>query len=132
MAKRSSEHRVADPEVKVQVRDLVRVVGIVASLSHRGQYLGEICFVEPHGINGHRRPVPGAPSSGTVRESRAKFRNRPCGDCRRVLWVPDPRGQYSGKFVLSRNAGYKTRVGGTLWSRGYSVEYGYSVEKCTP
>ena len=33
----------------------------------------------------------------------------PCGDCRRVLWVPGPRDQYSGKFVLSRNVGYKTR-----------------------
>ena len=21
-----------------------------------------------------------------------------CGDCRRVLWVPGPRGQYSGKI----------------------------------
>ena len=32
MAKRSSDSRVAYPEVKVQVRDLVRVVGIVAPL----------------------------------------------------------------------------------------------------
>ena len=35
----------------------------------------------------------------------------PCGYCRGVLWVPGPAGQYPGKFVLSRNPGYKTRVG---------------------
>ena len=33
MAKRSSDPRVVYPEVKVQVRDLVRVVGIVASFA---------------------------------------------------------------------------------------------------
>ena len=37
--------------------------------------LGEIRFIEPQGVNGHRRPVPGAPSSGTPRESQAKLRN---------------------------------------------------------
>ena len=36
MAKRSSEPRVAYPESKVQVRDLVRVVGIVAPFAPRG------------------------------------------------------------------------------------------------
>ena len=37
MAKRSSDPRVAYPEVKVQVRDLlVRVVGIVALFAPRG------------------------------------------------------------------------------------------------
>ena len=36
MAKRSSDPRVAYPEVKVQVRDLVRVVGIVATFVPTG------------------------------------------------------------------------------------------------
>ena len=36
MAKRSSDHRVAYHEVKVQVRDLVQVVGIVAPFAPRG------------------------------------------------------------------------------------------------
>ena len=36
--------------------------------------LGEIRFIELQGVNGHRRPVPGAPSSCTPRESQAKFR----------------------------------------------------------
>ena len=36
MAKRSSDPRVAFPEVNVQVRDLMRVVGIVAPFTPRG------------------------------------------------------------------------------------------------
>ena len=36
VAKRSSDPRVAYPEVNVQVRDLVRVVGIVALFAQRG------------------------------------------------------------------------------------------------
>ena len=29
----------------------------------------------------------------------------PCGDCRRVLWVPGPRGQYSGKIRFIKKPG---------------------------
>ena len=36
VAKRSSDPLVADPEVKIQVRDLVRVVGIVVPFAPRG------------------------------------------------------------------------------------------------
>ena len=45
-----------------------------------------------------------------VRHGRARQSSGtgPYGNCRRVLWVPGPRGQYSGKFVLSRNPGYRT------------------------
>ena len=31
------------------------------------------------------------------------------GPCRRVLWVPDPWSQYSGKIRFIENMGYKTR-----------------------
>ena len=55
MAKICSDPRVAYPDVKVKVRYLVRVV------CTRGQYSGGIHFIEPQGVNGHRRPVPGAP-----------------------------------------------------------------------
>ena len=65
-----------------------------------GQYLRKICFIEPQGVNGHRRHVPGAPISSTPREGQAKFRDGPCGDCRRILWVPGPWGQYSGKICF--------------------------------
>ena len=79
--------------VKVQVRDSercgnccplcptgvdTRVVGIIDPLTHGGgggQYSGKIRFIDLQGVNGHRRPVPGVPSSGTTRESQAKFRD---------------------------------------------------------
>ena len=62
---------------KVQVRDLVRIVDNVDPIAQRGlrgggAVRGKIRFIEPQGVNGHRRPVPGAPSSGTPRESLAK------------------------------------------------------------
>ena len=58
MAKRSSDPRVAYPEVKVQVRDLVRVVGIVPPLRHGGSVPGENCLLlSPMGVNGQRRSV---------------------------------------------------------------------------
>ena len=62
---------------KLQVRDLVRVVGIVALMSHgvSGRYPGKIRFIEPQGVNGHRKPVSGVPNSGTPRENQANFRD---------------------------------------------------------
>ena len=72
VAKRSSDPRVAYPEVKVHVRDLVRVLGIVAPFGPRGSVFGKIRFIEPQGLNGHLCRV--APSSGMQRESQAKFR----------------------------------------------------------
>ena len=56
VAKRTFDPRVAYPEVNVQVRDLVRVVGIVAPFEPRGfSILGKIRFIELQGIYGHRR-----------------------------------------------------------------------------
>ena len=49
MAKRSSDPRVAYPEVNVQVRNLVRVVGIVASFDPRVSVLGEYSFCRAKG-----------------------------------------------------------------------------------
>ena len=56
-------------------------------------------------------PVPGAPSSGSLRESQAKFRDGPCGDCRRVLWIPGPRVQYSGKIRFVAKPGVQDYEG---------------------
>ena len=70
----SSDPMVAYPEIKVQVRDLMRVVGIVAPVAPRGFVFEESRLIEPHWITEHSRPVPGAPSSGTPLESQAKFR----------------------------------------------------------
>ena len=35
----------------------------------------------------------------------------PCGDCRKVLWLPGQRGPFRGKFILSRQLWYKTGGG---------------------
>ena len=59
-----NDPRVAYPVVKVQVR------------GGGGRYPGQIRLIEPQGVNGHRRSVSGAPSSGTPRESQEKFRDR--------------------------------------------------------
>ena len=60
--------QVAHREVKVQVRDLVRVVGNFAPFSRVGvQYSGKIRFMEPRRVDGHRRPEPCARSSGISR-----------------------------------------------------------------
>ena len=105
MAKRSSDPRVAYPEVKVHVRDLVRVLGIVAPFAPRGSVFGNICFIEPQGLIGHKRPVLGVIGSGTQGRARQSSGVRPCGDCRMVLWEPVPRGQYSGKIRFIHKAG---------------------------
>ena len=76
MAKRSSDPPVAYLEVKVQIRDLVRVVGIIDLCpTGVGAVFGENMFYRAQGVNGHSRSMPGAPSSGTPRKSQAKFRD---------------------------------------------------------
>ena len=64
-----NDRRVAYPEVKVQIQNLVRVVGIVAPFGpRRGRYRGKIRFR-------NMRPAPVAPSRGTPRDSQAKLRD---------------------------------------------------------
>ena len=53
VVKRSSDPRVAHPEVKFQVRDLVRVVGIVARFAPRGfSFRGKCISSSPRGYMG--------------------------------------------------------------------------------
>ena len=68
-----NEPRVAFPYVKVQVRELVRVVGIVAPFA---PLPGANLFYRAQGVNWHRRSVSGAPSSGTPRKSQEKFKGQ--------------------------------------------------------
>ena len=50
VAKRSSDPWVAYPEIKVQVQDLVRVVGIVAPFAPRGSSIrGKFVLLSPRG-----------------------------------------------------------------------------------
>ena len=109
VVKRSSDHRVAHPEVKVQVRDLVRVVGIVAPLIRGISVFRIKSYNQAQDVDEHKRPMPGAPSNGIPRESHANFRN----ETRRVLRVPRPAGQYSGKIRFIEKRGV-TRRGGSL------------------
>ena len=98
----SPDPMVAYPEVKVQERDLVRVVGIVAPFAPRGSVFGEIRCIEPRGKRAHLcRVPPAAVRNGRARQSSGAGA---CGDCRRARRV-----RIRGKFVLSRNLGYKTR-----------------------
>ena len=72
VAKRSSDPRLA--EVKVQGRDLVRIVGFITRFAlleagTRGKFV-----LSSFRGNGPRKRVQGAPSRGTLRESQANFR----------------------------------------------------------
>ena len=53
-------------------------------------------------------------SHGRARQSSG---TGPCGDCRRVLWVPGPRGQYSGKicFIDKAVVQVRGRGGVAMW-----------------
>ena len=111
VAKHSSDPRQVYPEVKLQGRDLVRVVGIVAPFAPVGGGGTQGMFVlsSPRGEMGPgdvcRVPL------AAIRHGRARqtSESEPCGDCRRVLWVPGRGVRIRGKFVLSRNVGHKTR-----------------------
>ena len=78
-------------EIKVQVQDLVRVV-LLSSLLHGGQYSGKICFIEPQGIIGHSRPLPGAQAYPGIKVQ--------VQDVVRVVFLPPllNGGQFSGKI----------------------------------
>ena len=74
-------------------------------------------------------PVPGAPSSSTPRESQAKFGDGPCGDCRRVLWVPGPRVQYSGKICFVEKPGVQDYKGRHVAQRSSDPRVAYPEVK---
>ena len=78
MAKRSSDPRVAYPDVTVQVRDLVRVVGIIDPLPHRESVFGENSIYRDPGCKWAQETYARChpTSRGTTRESQAKFRDR--------------------------------------------------------
>ena len=61
---------------------------------------GDLCRVTPAAV--HHGRASQSPGTG------------PFGDCRKLLWLPGPRVSVRGKFVLSRNPGYKTR-GVAMW-----------------
>ena len=112
VAKHSSDPRQAYPEVKLQGRDLVRVVDIVAPFAPLGAGTrGKFVLSSRSGEVGQgdvcRVPL------AAVRHGRARQTSEsgPCGDCRRGLWVPGPRGQYSGKIRFIQKRGVQVEGG---------------------
>ena len=61
------------------------------------QYSGKIRFIEPQKVDGHKRPFRVPPAAVHHGRARQISGTGPRGYCRRVLWVPGPAGQYSGK-----------------------------------
>ena len=102
-AKRSSDPEVDKPEVKVQVRDLVRVVGVSIA--------GKFVLSSPRGEPGK---VQGRDRVGTVEELGYFCSLCPTGVGENSFYTV-PQGYRArgvsirGKFVLSRNPGYKSR-----------------------
>ena len=94
-AKRSSHPEVANLEVKVQVRDLVRVVGIVTPFATRGRgggvnIPGKFVLLSPRGSmdTGYLcRVPPAAVRHGRTRKSSG---TGPCGNCRGVVGIVVP------------------------------------------
>ena len=79
VVKGSSDPRVAHPEVKVQVRDLVRVVDIIVSLPRGASVFGENSFSSPRGQMGTEdlcQVPPAAVYQGKAKQSSG---TGPCG-----------------------------------------------------
>ena len=110
VSKRSSDHRVDNPEVKIQVRDLVELWVMLISLPHRGSIFGENSFYLAPGCKLAQETCGGCPQQcKRLRRARQSSGTVPCGDCRRGHGV-----SIRGKFVLSRHPKYKTS-GVDMW-----------------
>ena len=70
------------------------------------QYSGKICFIQNLGTRRGGRHV-AKHSSDTPPQGRARQSSGtgPCGECIRGMWVPGPRGQYSGKIRFIEKPG---------------------------
>ena len=109
VAKRSPDPRVAYTEVNIQVRDLIRVVGIVVPFAPWGLF-GEISFYRAPGGKLAQETCVGCPQGRHTTEKQGKVQERDrmgivegsCGYLARGVSIRE-------KFVLSRNPGYKTR-----------------------
>ena len=90
----------------------MRVVGIVAlfaamGASTRGKFVLSSRFGKMGTCDLSRVPL------AAVRHWRARQSSGtgPCGYCRRVLWVPGPAGQYSGKIRFIEKPGVEDEGG---------------------
>ena len=86
-----SDPRVAFPEVKVQVGDLVRVVDIVAPFAPRGSVFGENSFYRAPGD---------------------KWAQETCAGCPKQQYAMGEPGKVQGRdrvCIVERSCGYQTR-----------------------
>ena len=122
MAKRSSDPRVAYPEVKVQVRDLVRVVGIVAHFGPTGLSIqGNSSYRTPGGICA-QETCAGCPKQRYATGEPCKVQGRDRVGIVERTHVYLARGvSVRGKFILTRNPGYKTS-GVAMWLNVHSSD----------
>ena len=72
---------------------------------------GDLCRVPPAAVH----PGRARQCSGTG----------PCGYCRRVLWVPGPRGQYSGKIRFIEKPGVQDEGGRHVAKRSSDPRVAY-------
>ena len=75
MAKRSSDPRVAYPEVTIQVQDLMQVGGITDLLPNVGTILGENSIYLDAGCKWAQETCAGCPPAEVRHGSQAKFRD---------------------------------------------------------
>ena len=111
MVKRSSDPWVAYPEVKVQVRDLVRVVGIVSPFVTRGgvSIRGKFVLSSPGG-KWAQQTCAGCPQQRYATGEPGKVQGR---DRVGIVEVScGYRGQYSGKKLCYRET-RGARLGGS-------------------
>ena len=71
----------------------------------RGRYPGKIRFIEPQGVNGHRRPVSDSPQQyATGEPGKVQGRDR-VGIVEGFCGYRARAGQYSGKIWIIDNSG---------------------------
>ena len=112
-AKRSSDPRVAYPEVKIQVLDLVRVVCIVVPFASRGSVFGDNSFYRAPGDKWAQKTCVGCPQQRHATEESGKIQGRyrvgivegSCVYLTREISIRGPRGQYSGKIRFIEKPG---------------------------
>ena len=93
----------------------MRAVGIFAPFASPGvSSRGKFVLLSPRGEMGTGDLC--RVSLAAVRHGRDRQTSgtRPCGDCRRVLWVPGPRGQYLGKIHFIEKSGVQDE-GVAMW-----------------
>ena len=115
VVKGGSDPRVAYPEVKVQVRDLVRVVDIFAPFAPLGFSIRGNSFYRAPVGRWAQETCAGCPQQRYITGEPDKVQGRD-----RVVLQRGPvgtgpgRSGIRGKFVLSRNPGYRT-MGVAMW-----------------